>query len=81
VKVRVQLFAVARQAAGQEAVELELPDGATVAALRERLAAQVPQCSAMLSRMMIAINAEYAADSAVVPPEADVACIPPVSGG
>jgi molybdopterin converting factor small subunit len=77
----VRLFAVARQAAGQEAVELELAEGATVAVLRERLAVQIPQLSAMLARMLIAINAQYAGEKTIVPPNADVACIPPVSGG
>jgi molybdopterin converting factor subunit 1 len=77
----VRLFAVARQIAGRDSVELDLPDGATVAALREQLAAQVPQISATLSRMLIAINAQYAAEKALVPPNSDVACIPPVSGG
>jgi len=81
VNVRVRLFAAARQAAGQETVEVVLPDGATVAALREQLAARVPPLSAMLPRMLIAINAQYATESTAVPANSDVACIPPVSGG
>ena len=79
--VRVRLFAVARQAAGQEAVELVLPEGATVADVRRQLAAHVPSLSAMLSRMLFAVNARVAADQTIVPADADVACIPPVSGG
>ncbi len=79
--VRVRLFAVARQAAGQEAVELVLPEGATVADVRKQLAAHVPLLSATLSRMLIAVNARFAGDETIVPPNADVACIPPVSGG
>ena len=39
-KVRVRLFAAARQAAGCETVELELPRGGTVGQLRRRLAGQ-----------------------------------------
>jgi molybdopterin converting factor small subunit len=31
--------------------------------------------------MMLAVNTEYADDEMRIPPEADVACIPPVSGG
>jgi molybdopterin synthase catalytic subunit/molybdopterin synthase sulfur carrier subunit len=81
VNVRVRLFAVARQAAGEEAVELALPEGATVADIRRQLAAHVPLLSAMLPRMLIAVNAQYAGDETIVPANADVACIPPVSGG
>lgn len=80
-KVRVRLFAVARQAAGRESLELELPEGATIGELRSRLAAQVPPLAGLLGQVMFALGARYAADDAVIPPGADVACIPPVSGG
>jgi len=81
VNVRVRLFAVAKQAAGRDCVHLELPENATIAELRTRLAVQIPQLSGLLGRMMFAVDAEYAHDDAVIPPGADVACIPPVSGG
>jgi molybdopterin converting factor subunit 1 len=81
VKVAVRLFAVAKQTAGRETVELELADGATIAQLRSRLAAEVPPLAGLLGQMMFAIEARYAADEAVIPPGAEVACIPPVSGG
>jgi molybdopterin converting factor subunit 1 len=81
VKVRVRLFAVARQAAGQDAVEVELPEGATVGELRDRLALQAPALSGLLRHMMFAIDAQYVPLDAVLRPDADVACIPPVSGG
>jgi len=80
-KVRVRLFAAARQAAGSDRVELELPDGATIGQLRHHLAGQFPQMSALTTQAMFAVDAEYAPDSREIPPEADVACIPPVSGG
>ncbi len=79
--IRVKLFAAARQRAGREAVEVELPSSATVADLRRALAKAVPELSELLRNVMFAIGTEYAADSAVLTPDADVACIPPVSGG
>jgi molybdopterin converting factor subunit 1 len=79
--VRVQLFAVARQLAGQEAIELSLPDRATVGQLRQALREAVPALDAVLPHVMFAVDAEYADDQAVIPPGAPVACIPPVSGG
>ena len=79
--VRVRLFAAARQAAGCETVEMELPRGSTVGQLRRRLAGEIPQLSGLVGQAMFAIDAEYARDSDEIPPDADVACIPPVSGG
>jgi len=81
VKVRVRLFAVAKQVAGRESVELDLPEGATIAQLREQLGVQVPPLSGIVAQMMFAIDVQYANDQTRIPPGADVACIPPVSGG
>ena len=79
--VRVRLFALVKQVAGRESVELELPEGATIRALRDGLAAQVPALADLLSQVMFAVGTQYATDKTVVPPDAEVACIPPVSGG
>ena len=80
-KVRVRLFAMARQAAGRDGIELEVAEGATIGQLRLQLGAQVPQLSGLLSQTMFALGTRYASDETVIPPGADVACIPPVSGG
>jgi molybdopterin converting factor small subunit len=81
VNVRVRLFAGARQAAGCETVEVDLPGGATIGELRRRMAGQFPQLSGLVGRAMFAIDTEYACDGDEIPADADVACIPPVSGG
>lgn len=80
-RVAVQLFAVARQLAGRDRVEVELPAGATVAQLREQLGRQLPALEGLLPQMLFAVAAQYADDQTPIPPEAEVACIPPVSGG
>jgi len=80
-RVDVQLFAVARQRAGRPRVAVELPGGATVAELRRALAARCPELAALLPHLMIAVDAEYADDARPIPPGAEVAVIPPVSGG
>jgi molybdopterin synthase catalytic subunit/molybdopterin synthase sulfur carrier subunit len=79
--IRVQLFALARQLAGCEVLQLELPPGATVRQLRDALADHSPALASLLPHMMFALNADYASDDTVIPPGADIACIPPVSGG
>ena len=79
--VIVQLFAGARELAGVASISLTLPDGATVADLRRVLVVHHPELAALLARSRIAANQEFADDSAVVPEGAEVAVIPPVSGG
>ncbi len=79
--VRVRLFAVARAVAGAEAVEIALEDNATVADLRTALLVHLPALAPMGSLLRFAINNDYAADNAPIPDLAEIACIPPVSGG
>lgn len=79
--VRVRLFAAARQAADRPWLDLEMPQGTTVGQVRRRLRDELPQLAALLKQAMFAIDAEYANDQKEIPPQADVACIPPVSGG
>jgi len=81
VKVRVRLFALARQLAGAESIDVDLPDGASVRQLRDELQRTCPSLASLLPTMMIAVNEEYAVDSSRIPPGAAVAVIPPVSGG
>lgn len=80
-KVVVQLFAEARDRAGTSAAALELPPSVTVAELRAALAARFPDLARLLSASRIAVSHEFADDSDPIPPGAEVAIIPPVSGG
>ena len=77
----VRLFARAKDLAGAESVHVELPHGATVAELRRRLAAGWPALAGLLGRCAIAVNDEFAEDSLALPMSAEVAVLPPVSGG
>ena len=80
-RIRVRLFAVARQAAGTDSIEMELPEGANVGQLRRAMTAEVPKLGAMMSQLRFAVDEEFAGDDMKILPTADVACIPPVSGG
>ena len=79
--VRVRLFAIARQLAGRDLMEFDLPAGATVADVRRALTAQVPALAGLSKYLQFSINQEYALDASPLPADAEVACIPPVSGG
>jgi len=79
--MRVLLFARARELAGVEAVEVTLPPNATVADLRASLAKQCERIAGLVARSAIAVDNQYAADATPLPATAEVALIPPVSGG
>jgi len=79
--IRVRLFAALKQAADRDLFEVEMSDGATVGQLRRRMAEDFSQMSGVVRRAMFAVDTEYASDDARIPPESEVACIPPVSGG
>lgn len=78
---RILLFAAARDHAGADAFGVELPAGATVAALRAELTRRLPAIARLLARSAIAVNHDFADDSRVLAPGDEVAVIPPVSGG
>jgi molybdopterin converting factor subunit 1 len=79
--VQLRLFAVARDLAGRERLDVELPEGATIRDLRQALVNVEPALARLASHLMFAVNAEYAGEGTPIPSNAEVACIPPVSGG
>jgi molybdopterin synthase catalytic subunit len=80
VPITVLYFAGAREAAGASREALaERP--ATVGALRELLARRHPALARLLPRCRVAVDAEFAEDGAALPDGAEVAVVPPVSGG
>lgn len=79
--VEVKLFAIARQRVGAEQVVVAVESPATVRRLRAALAEQFPALAGDLRHMHIAIDAEYATDETPIREAAEVALIPPVSGG
>jgi molybdopterin converting factor subunit 1 len=81
VKIEVRLFAMARDLAGSETVQLELPSGATLGDLRSEFLHRYPSFSSVQRHLLFAVNAEYADDKTPLNANDEVACIPPVSGG
>lgn len=79
--VRVRLFALARQLANCDTVAVSVPERATVGDVRRGLAKACPPLAGLISRVLIAVDSEYADDATPVRADAEVACIPPVSGG
>jgi molybdopterin synthase catalytic subunit len=80
-KVRVKLFAVARELAGTDELSLDLPDGSTVGYLRGAVVAASPPLARIVQHAMWAVGAAYATDDTPVDEQSEIALIPPVSGG
>jgi molybdopterin converting factor small subunit len=80
VKVAVLLFARYREAAGASAVEVEVPDRATL----ERVWAAVREAVPPLrgeTRPLLACDRAYARPDRVLSGGEEIAAFPPVSGG
>ena len=80
-KVSVKLFARAKELAGSATLAVELREGATVADLRAALTGVNPALAAFLPRCTVAVNDEVADDDATLSEGAELAVLPPVSGG
>jgi molybdopterin synthase catalytic subunit len=80
--VHVRLFAVLRERAGSDSVEIELEEGATVAEALEELA-RVDSLGDALARMPVrmAVNRGYVDPGTALAPGDELALIPPISGG
>jgi MoaE-MoaD fusion protein len=81
VRVRVRLFAVQRELAGEREVPLELDAGATVESAWQALVARYPVLAPGRPSLRFARNGEYVEASEPLADGDEVACIPPVSGG
>jgi molybdopterin synthase sulfur carrier subunit len=82
-KVQVRYFASIREALGAGET-VELPDGGTLAQLRDQLIARDAAHARVLARgraLRAALNQQMADESSIVPDGAEVAFFPPVTGG
>jgi molybdopterin synthase catalytic subunit len=80
--VRVRLFAILRERAGSESIEVDLPEGATVEDAFTELA-KLPALSGVLDRLPVrlAVNRDYATMETRLAAQDELALIPPLSGG
>ena len=80
-KVNVRFFARAKDIVGAETVTVELEPNATIADLRSVLAEKYDSMKPMAHSLLFAIGTDYVQNDAVVQPDDEVVCFPPVSGG
>jgi molybdopterin converting factor small subunit len=81
-KVRVRLFHTLRQAVGAETLEVEVPDaGATLGDVKRAAIAAAPALAIHAGAIGLAQDMEHADPLDPVRPGAEIAFLPPVSGG
>ena len=81
-RITVLLFAAARERAGTSRLELTVPaEGLSLEDLLERLFAQAPLLSPLRPYLRVAVDRDFAPAGSWVRAGAEVALIPPVSGG
>jgi molybdopterin converting factor small subunit len=81
VKVRVQFFSRLRDLAGTQAMDLEVPDRTTAAALLETLYVKIPALRDWDKSILVASGVEFVRRDYVVKPSDDLSIMPPVQGG
>jgi molybdopterin converting factor subunit 1 len=79
--VKLLFFATLRDRAGTKSIELDVPPDLTVQGLKDRISDEYPSLKDLMKSVLTTINREYAFDEAVIPPNAELAMFPPVSGG
>lgn len=80
-KISIKLFAAAAQLAGGRSIDVEVTDQATVSDLRRCLIDQHPALAPLANHMMVAVDHQYAPNETRLDASAEIALIPPVSGG
>ena len=79
--VNVLLFAQARECAGAARLELALPPGSRVADALEALTRAHPALAPLRAHLATAVNGELVRPDAALAEGAELALLPPVSGG
>jgi molybdopterin converting factor subunit 1 len=79
--LKIKLFAKARDLAGSPEIQIPWSNGGTVTTLKQKLIEAYPALTPLAPRLLIAVNNDYANESAAICESDEVACFPPVSGG
>jgi molybdopterin converting factor subunit 1 len=80
-KIKLFFFATVRDRVGAKSMEMDIPLDMTIQGLKDKLSSDYPNLAESMPSVLFTINREYAFDDALVPPNAEVALFPPVSGG
>jgi molybdopterin synthase catalytic subunit/molybdopterin converting factor small subunit len=81
VRIRVLLFGVLKDLAGQSLIDADFPNGSSVGDVLENSARVWPTIKTLLPSIAVAVNREYATPETKLGEGDEVALLPPVSGG
>src|SRR5688500_13668994 len=81
IKVRVLFFGAARDAVGQEQIEVELESPINAGAARTKLLSLHPSLQRFGRSLLLAVNQQYAQSDREISEGDELAVFPPVSGG
>lgn len=77
----IHFYAGLRDLAKTARMELSWSPRMSVTDLRNTLCTQYPSIATLLTRSNLAVNDQIVSDDATIPDNAEVALLPPVSGG
>jgi molybdopterin converting factor subunit 1 len=80
-RIHVRFFAVLKDRAGTDHIELNLPEKSTIATAVEQLRHKSPALADHLSHIAFALNRSYTQSNTPLQDGDELALIPPVSGG
>ena len=78
--LKVLLFGIAKDIAGQNEIAFDMERPITVKQFKESLQKQYPDLES-LAHFAVAVNQEFASDNQVINETDEIALLPPVSGG
>jgi molybdopterin synthase catalytic subunit len=81
VTITVLFFAQAREAAGRARETLDLPEGSRVSDAIAALERAHPALAPLLDHLAVAVGRRLVNPDAALTPDAELALLPPVSGG
>jgi len=81
IQVNILFFAYLRDAASTNTLKICLPIHSDIKYLKQVLLQDYPLLKERLPSTITSINRQFADDSAIIPPDAEIAFFPPVSGG
>jgi molybdopterin converting factor small subunit len=81
-KITIILYANLKEKAGTDRIEMQVPNNATIADLKQILKQDYPALGPQLANVHVMVNKRnLPLDTDVVPPDAEITFLPPISGG
>ncbi len=80
-KIKVQMFAGAKQIAGADSIDLDVREPIQARAVMDAIGKAVPGLEPLIPSCRLAVDNRYVIDQSIIDGDSVIALIPPVSGG